>query len=246
MLPEHVQLWHLDEERLRAQSLEFIERNQALANHLELIHDAMYVLVHFCCEHGRRDDDEFAIQVLGIRLFNTSAAGLKLVLAGYCQTALHLLRDLLETANLLDYFSINPAKIAEWRAAGDKSQVAFAPFKIRKALEAHPNYAGERRDSLYKMLSAYASHPTFKGAGLLADDQKFNAGPFVDVGLLGDWLLLTAAWLGQGTLAFSNHLQALTPELQAEKAVFASAAAAWRDKFLVATPKPPELPRNSG
>lgn len=246
MLPENVQLWHQDEERLRAQSLEFIERNQALADHLELIHDAMYVLVHFCCQHGRRGEDELAIQFLGIRLLNATAAALKLVLSGYYQPALHLLRDLLETANLLDYFRIEPGKIAEWRAADDKGQKVFTPFKVRQALEKHPSHAGERRDLPYKMLSAYAAHPTFKGAGLLADDKEFKAGPFMDVGLLGDWLLQAAAWLGHGTLAFSEHLQTLTPELQTEKAVLVSATLAWRDKYLVAPPRPPELQRIGG
>jgi hypothetical protein len=68
----------------------------------------------------------------------------------------------------------------------------------------------------------------------------------VDTGLLGDYLLLAAVWLGQGMLAFSAHLQALTLELQAEKAELALAARAWRDKYLVALPKPPELLGNSG
>lgn len=246
MSPEHLPLWHQDEERLRAQSLELIKQSQAFADHLEFIHGAMYALVLFCCEHLRRDDDEFAIQVLGIRMFNTTAAALKLVLSGYYQPALHLLRDLLETANLLDYFLIEPSKIAEWRAANDKSQKVFGPVKVRLALDAHPNHADERRDRLYKMLSTYAAHPTYKGAGLLADDKEFKVGPFVDTGLLGDWLLMAAAWLGQGMLAFSNRLETLTPELKAEKAVFASAAEAWRDKYLVALPKPSELQGDGG
>lgn len=237
MLPENVHLVHQDEERFRAQSLELIERNQVFADHLELIHDALYVLHHFCTEHVRHDKDELAIQLLGVRMFNTAASALKLVLSGYYQPALQLLRDLLETANLLDYFRIAPDKIAEWRVADDKSQKAFDPVKVRLALEGHPNHEGERRDLPYKRLSTYAAHPTFKGFRLLADSSEFKAGPFVDAAHLGDWLLETAAWLAHGTLAFTERLRDLTPELQADRAVLASEALAWRDKYLVASPK---------
>lgn len=238
MLPENVQLVHQDEERFRAQNLEFIERSQALADHLELIHDSMYVLLHFCREHRHRNNDELAIQLLGVRMFNTAASALKLALSGYHQPAFQLLRDLLETTNLLDYFRIEPGKIAEWRVADDKGQKVFDPVKVRLALEAHPSHVGERRDLPYKRLSTYAAHPTFRGFRLLAEGSEFRAGPFVDAGLLGDWLLETAAWLGHGTLVFSEHLHPLALDLQADRAVLASEAVTWRGKYLVAAQNP--------
>jgi hypothetical protein len=237
MLPENVQLWHQDEERCRARSLEFIEQNQALAEHLAFIHDAMYVLVHFGREHRHHDTDEFTMQLLGVRMLNTVASALKLVLSGYHQPALQLLRDLQETVNLLDYFLIEPGKIAEWRVADDKGQKAFNPVKIRLALEKHSHAAGAGRDVAYRRLSIYGAHPTYRGFGLIADNGEIKAGPLAHARRLGDWLLETACWLGHGALTFSEHLQSLTPELQAEKTVLVSAARAWHAKYLAAPAK---------
>ena len=52
-------------------------------------------------------DDGLTIQLFGIRLFNASASALALMLAGYYQNSLTLLRDLLETGFLLHYFRAN-------------------------------------------------------------------------------------------------------------------------------------------
>lgn len=238
MLPENVQSFHEGEERIRAQSLEFIEREPVLAEHLGLIHDALYVLIHFCREHRHQNDDELALQLLGIRLFNDGAASLKLVLSGYYQPAYHHVRDLLEVANLLDYFRNEPAKIAEWRAADDKGDRAFLPVKVREALDAHAEYAGTRRNMPYKRLSTYAAHPTFRGFRLITNDNLIQVGPYFDAGILRDWLLETAAWLGYATMTFAEHFKQLSPELATERSVLAKAAVAWHSKYLAAPPKP--------
>jgi len=186
-----------------------------------------------CRKHEWQNDDERAVHLLGVRAYNTGSAALKLALSGFHQAASHLTRDLLETTNLLDYFSIEPAKIAEWRTADEKGLKRFAPVEIRRALEGHPRFIGQRRDIPYKQLSTYAAHPSHEGFRmLLTSQEQFEVGPFFDEEFLRGWLLQTAAWLGEGTLAFMRNLPTLAAELQTVRSAFAEQASAWGAKYL--------------
>src|SRR3546814_17785988 len=94
------------------------------------------------------DEDIKVIQVLGMRIFNALGAALKLSLSGYHQNSALILRDVLETTFLIDYFSSNPEKIKCWRSADKKiSMKEFSPVKIREALDARDGYTEKKRRS---------------------------------------------------------------------------------------------------
>jgi hypothetical protein len=79
------------------------------------------------------------IQLFGIRLFNASASALALMLAGYYQNSLTLLRDLLETGFLLHYFAIDRSKINEWKCSDETTRHKnFRPVIIRQHFDKLP------------------------------------------------------------------------------------------------------------
>jgi hypothetical protein len=69
----------------------------------------------YTIDHTSRSDAEATTQMLGVRLFNAAASGLKLALSGYHQTAFNQARDIMETGFLLDYFRTSPDKIQVWK-----------------------------------------------------------------------------------------------------------------------------------
>jgi len=48
------------------------------------------------------------LQMLAARLFNSGASAMKLLMGGFYQTAVMVMRDILETTFLLDYFPQPP------------------------------------------------------------------------------------------------------------------------------------------
>lgn len=172
---------HAGEEGLRAQSLALIADDVDLRLHASIIEqgqDLLYVLIH---NGQHKDDDDLAIRLLGIRLFNACAASLKLLLSGYSQNAALHFRDILETAFLLDYLQSDPALVTEWRTSTRKICMSkFAPAAVRRALDQRYGHTGNKRDAAYTLLCELASHPTYAGFQmLLADGVNAHCGPFV-------------------------------------------------------------------
>lgn len=123
---------HKGEESIRDLSIKAIESNADLVYHVQMIEKVMDILYTFIMCHIHENEDELALQCLGIRLFNSSASALKLSLSGYYQNSAQLLRDLLETTFLLDYFQTDKALIGVWRACKENERSKeFAPAKIR-------------------------------------------------------------------------------------------------------------------
>jgi len=172
---------HAGEESLRAQSLALIAGDADLRAHAGIIEqgqDLLHVLIH----NGQHtDDDDLAVRMLGIRLFNACAASLKLLLSGYSQNAALQFRDILETAFLLDYLHSDPALVTEWRTSTRKVRMTkFAPAAVRRALDQRYGHTGNKRDAAYTLLCELASHPTYTGFQmLLADGVNAHCGPFV-------------------------------------------------------------------
>jgi hypothetical protein len=98
------------EEKLRAESLAIVDKSENLKENFRVVHEAMNIIYGFTHDHPHRSDDELTLQLLGIRLFNASAASVKLALSGYYQIAFAQLRDIVETYFLLDYFGTNKEK----------------------------------------------------------------------------------------------------------------------------------------
>ncbi|WP_031461901.1 hypothetical protein [Paenibacillus polymyxa] len=111
------------------------------------------------------DEDTKSIQYLGIRFVNSVFSMKQLLLNGYYQSAFMLLRDLIETGFLMEYFLHYPSKIGGWRNDSANSSWEFSPKNIRGKLDKK-----EMRDSLYKIYSEIAIHPRWEGIKLVSKD----------------------------------------------------------------------------
>ena len=77
-ISDNLQRIHQEEERIRAKALAFISKDSTLSDHLVLVHDAMEVLSATCRAPIDANKDELSVQLLGLRMFNGLAVGLKL------------------------------------------------------------------------------------------------------------------------------------------------------------------------
>ncbi|MEI7872305.1 MAG: hypothetical protein WCK95_09305 [Alphaproteobacteria bacterium] len=172
-----------EEDRIRSISLAHIRQHEDLGLHADAIEAAMSVIEHFTAGWLTADLDELTIQHLGIRLFNAAASAWRLLLCGYYQNSTAQLRDLLETAFLLDYLGTAPGLVATWRdarSAADRDQ--FRPVKIRESLDTRDGFKERKRADHYRLLSTYASHPNPLGFAMLrpAGTTLAKVGPFFD------------------------------------------------------------------
>lgn len=194
-LPENLQGLHGEEERIRTESSLFINANEALREHLELLHSCLDML-HATHTAAPRvlSDDEQVIFGLGIRLFDAGSCFLKLLLSGYYQGAVAFLRDIVEVGFLLDYFDHRPESMEAWRR-GEVNE--FKPYKIRNVLDERDGFEEKGRAERYKFLSTYGTHASFKGFELVVNDAGLALGPF-----MGEKLLVGALY--DGALLFSH------------------------------------------
>lgn len=119
------------------------------------------------CEKLRQfpsdDEDLKVIQLFGMRMFNAFATSLKLILSGYYQKGGMIMRDILETVFLIDYFRTDRAEITRYRMA-DKREIeqSFRPIKIREALDKRDGNTCKKRAELYKMFSELSRAPKYE------------------------------------------------------------------------------------
>lgn len=183
-LPDNFRSLHAHEENLRLVSTAAIEQSDALSAHAEFIECAMNTLHHFTHGYVTDDQDKRIVQLLGVRMFNATGAILKLLLSGYYQNAATLMRDVLETTGLVDYFSLDPALIARWRTSDDQTRwKEFRPAAVRRELAKRDDEKMRaQRDETYKILSTYASHPSPQGFRMIrkAPAGLHEVGPFFD------------------------------------------------------------------
>lgn len=198
---------HGEEERLRALGLAAVKAAPAFTEHLELIGEAMDLVVMVGRGYPTPSDHQQVVQLLGIRLFNAAATALKLALAGYYQAGFSLIRDLLETTHLLDYFLHDPAAVAIWQSGGTAAKKKFQPQAVRDALDKRDGFTTGKRAEIYQRYCVYASHPTY--AGILLVEPKASGlatyGPFLDEPTLGHLLIDLAKFVMHGTLVFGHH-----------------------------------------
>lgn len=181
-LPSNLVSLHSEEERCRRLALEYIARSESLQLHVAVVEAAMEV-----AEQVRQltaeDEDSKAVRSLSIRVFNAFASAMALALAGYGQTAAMILRDILETLFLLDFFSHDPSAIARWRDPESRTyRNEFRPSSVRKVLDKRDGNKTGKRDALYKMFSELAAHPNIKSTAMLRPRPTSDArsGPFIE------------------------------------------------------------------
>ena len=162
-------LLHQGEESIRGLSLICIESDEGLSLNLSMVECVMDKLQFYRIEYPASTNNLLTIHLLGFRLFNAASSAIKLALSGYYQAAGLHIRDILETAFLLDYFSTDEALIERWRAIGDEGVRTreFNLAKIRIALDGRDGFTEERRKHHYKLLCELAAHPAPAGFRML-------------------------------------------------------------------------------
>lgn len=220
---------HQGEEAVRTETLRRLALDPECSLHaatIEQAQDLLFTLIH---DGLHKDEDDLAIRMLGIRVFNAGAACLKLMLSGYYQTATAQIRDILETSFLLDYFLIDRALIAEWRVSDKKTRLSkFGPATIRIALDDRDGFKERKREAAYNLLCELGTHPTYKGFQmLLVDGVNAHCGPFLENTALKAVLTELAKTHIQAVLIFQRFMDWKTVEVAEAKINFMDAQSRW-------------------
>lgn len=210
-LPDNFRSLHVHEENLRLVSTAAIEQSDILSAHAEFIECAMNTLNHFTHGYVTEDQDKLIVQLLGVRMFNATGACLKLLLSGYYQNAATLMRDVLETTGLVDYFALDPGRIARWRTLDDRGRwKEFQPVVVRRELAKRDDEKMRaQRNETYKILSTYASHPSPQGFRMIrkAPGGLHEVGPFFDGKALSALVAETAKIMLPASTHFCIHFK---------------------------------------
>lgn len=179
-LPDNLARLHVGEEFLRAKALKALI-NDGLYLNVDVI-EATMNMSDAIRQIKSNDEDFKLIQILCMRSFNAFAASLKLCFAGYYQNSAMILRDLLETAFLLDLFRTDRSRIAAWREADKKSRLKeFRPIRVREKLDERDGFIEKKRAAAYDLFSELAGHPTMQGISMLRPQgMDAQIGPFFD------------------------------------------------------------------
>ena len=231
-LPENLTSLHVHEEEIRAGSLKIITSNDALRDHVSMIHGSLALIYALAHDHQNNNEDELTIQYLGLRLFNSGAASLKLGLSGYYQAAFALVRDVFETVALLDYLNTNRDQITVWKASDKKERITkFGPGPIRNKLNERDQLSGNKRKEIYDLLSEYASHATAPGFQLLAPQGLAQIGPFLNEKYLRAWVEDMVKHVTHGATIFDRFFDDVEVPLFAEKRVFLEQFKSWHKVY---------------
>lgn len=177
---------HQSEELLRGKALEIIATDERLQLHLVVIERAMD-LADTLRQFETDDEDLKLVQLLAMRTFNAFGASTKMALSGYSQNSVLIMRDILETAFLLDLFGGQGALIERWRLSDKRARMKdFSPVKVRMALDARDGFTSCRRAEIYDLLSELAGHPTMKSVLMMRPQKDGDAviGPFIETSTL--------------------------------------------------------------
>jgi hypothetical protein len=224
---------HEQEESLRPVLLGLIEASESRRDHFRLVGEAMSVLHGFTRDHEHMNEEELTIQFLGIRVLNSATVSIKLALSGYYQAAFVHVRDILETAFLIDFLRTNRDKIRAWMTADSKTlQNVFRPFAIRKALDGRDGYKLGNRTKMYRELSEFATHASYRGFRLTSKGDLGEIGGFVDEKWLTAWVEEMAKHLAPCVLNYCGHFDAVRPELGGLREHYATIWRDWIAKYL--------------
>ena len=130
ILPTNLARLYAGEEQLRDRAISIVAGDVSAQLHLASIEAAMD-LADVLRQYDTADEDLKVIQVLGMRTFNAFGASLKLALSGYSQNSVLILRDVLETVFLIDYFSSDRSLIERWRLSDKKTLIGQVPALVQ-------------------------------------------------------------------------------------------------------------------
>ncbi len=175
-LPQNLELLHMGELQVRRRSLETIDSDADLLMHIEMIECVMDGLQFYRSHYGVDDEDIRIVMHLGIRIFDQIGAAIRLAFGGYYLSSVLQIRDVLDTAFLIDYLSHDLSQIQRWKRIPEDDRLKeFAPAKIRKALDDRDGYTEKKRQAHYKLLSNLGGHPTFASFAMLRPEPDAHA-----------------------------------------------------------------------
>ena len=182
-LPPNLERLHAAEEERREKARHMIAGDARLRLHLAVTEAAME-MADITRQFDTSDEDLKVVQMLAMRTFNAFAAAFKLMLSGYHQNSALILRDVLETAFLLDLFDGNRSLIERWRLADKKAlKEEFSPVKVRIALDTRDGNTLNKRYEMYEMFSILAGHPNMNSHLMMRPEKGGDAvsGPFMEL-----------------------------------------------------------------
>ena len=212
-IPSNLNSLRQAEEQLRAKTVACVEANVDFSAHLAMTECTMDLLNVFVLKQLETSDDGRTIQHLGIRVFNAFGSAWKLAASGYYQNATMLLRDIVETTFLVDYFSIFPAKVSAWRLVDQtpKGWQQFKPAAIRAALDKHAGKGKSRRGDVYSMFSSLGGHASITGFAMLRPKGNDSVlGPYFDPTALRALLEEHGKWSAMAGVTFAPFVSLTT------------------------------------
>jgi hypothetical protein len=236
MIFEKMTRLHSEGRRIRALSLTTIAADRALLDHTEIIEVWMDTLLAYASTIKAGSEDELTIQTMGVRLFNSTACAVDLVLSGFYQGATTHVRDVLEVSFLLADFLDVPDHIKKWRTLSEKDrEQLFKPAAVRMRLDDRDGYVGKRRAVAYKTLSKFGGHITPEGNFLLAPNRLVKPGPFFHRPYFVGMIEELAMRLSIGVLAYDEFFE-VHPETAAMRSTLLSRTGLWNQKYLASKP----------
>lgn len=232
-LPENLENLHKNEEEIRTNSILQINANTSIKDHIDIVYDSLNLLFDFTISYKNQTDDELTIQYLGVRLFNSIISSIKLLLTGYYQGAVIFQRDILEVGFLLDFFSMDPSKISDWKNSNRQQRLKkYNPFKIRRALDNRDGLKEKNRYIKYQMMCEYAAHATYPGFLLVAPKKLVQIGPFFNLKYLMFLVQELAMDVPLFTLIYIHHFKNLPSSFLKLQSDYLGKLQAWSKKYL--------------
>lgn len=232
--PRKLESLHTQEEHIRALAKTYLDENPELVLHVQVTEDAMDILDLFRQYDAADDDDDLrTVRYLGLRMFNALGAVAKLSMSGYSQNAALVMRDVLETVFLSDWFSTDHEVIKRWREADTSNKKnEFRPVNVRKALDDRDGFRTQKRAEMYRMFSQLAGHPTPEGFAMLRPaGMDAQGGPFFD----STALVATLSELARLAIQVGEIVLRFIPEdyenAQAAREQFGITKTAWVNTF---------------
>lgn len=232
-IPGNLLRLHEGEEALYAMSLGAIGEVDEASDHLAMTERVMD-LFDVLRQQEHQTDDARALCTLGLRVFNDFATAWKLMASGYYQAAALILRDVVETTWLVNFFYLEPNQIEAWRKSDHKARTSiFSPKAIRKALDRHAGHTHSRRDEIYFKFCNLAAHPTVEGFTMLRPlGMEARNGPFYDFTALKAVLEEMGMLAPQAGYAFCVYLDLSTPKASVCAHSFLKASMIYANKYL--------------